>query len=128
MASETATPAATQAEMEAATSNTVFVTPGRTKNSPGVTKAYCVSSAAGHLNTGSYNLASITDEGTGDRTFVWDVDFANTQYVVLGTLQDDAGFNRGSTRATGSNRWAVFDTDGTTLADKTLGISALGIQ
>ena len=76
-----ATVLATQAEMETGTALTSFVTPGRTQNHPGVAKVTCVISATGTLNSGSYNTASITDTGTGDRIVVFDVDFADILYT-----------------------------------------------
>jgi hypothetical protein len=36
-----------------------------------------------------YNVASITDNGAGDFTIVWDTDFANANYAVVGTTDDN---------------------------------------
>ena len=72
---------ATQAEMEAETAVVHFVPPDLVKNSPGVAKAYCQIEQAGTLASNSYNIASITDTGTGDRTIVFDTDFGNINYV-----------------------------------------------
>jgi hypothetical protein len=60
--------AATQAEMEAASSNTVFVTPGRTKNHPGVAKAWSKFywDSGTPTETSGYNISSYSDNGTGD--------------------------------------------------------------
>ena len=60
--------AATQAEMEAASSNTVFVTPGRTKNHPGVAKAWSKFywNSGTPTETSGYNISSYSDNGTGD--------------------------------------------------------------
>ena len=49
----TADKAATQAEMEAASSTTAYVTPGRTQHHPGVAKAWCTTNAAGALEAGT---------------------------------------------------------------------------
>jgi hypothetical protein len=83
--------AASQAEMEAASSNTVAATPGRTQNHPGVAKGWVRIAAAGTIVSGDYNVASITDTGTGHRTIVWDTDFADTNYAVLGHSFLDSG-------------------------------------
>ena len=72
---------ATQAEMEAETAVAHFVPPDLVRNSPGVAKAYCQIAAAGTIVSNSYNVASITDTGTGDRTIVFDTDFGNINYV-----------------------------------------------
>lgn len=60
--------AATQAEMEAASSTTAMVTPGRQKFHPGMLKAWGkVTYSAGTPSVGvNYNCASVTDTGVGD--------------------------------------------------------------
>ena len=58
---------------------------------PGVAKAWCRIEAAGTLTGGGdldYNVASITDHSTGVRTIVWDVDFADAEYSVVGSIND----------------------------------------
>jgi hypothetical protein len=77
--------AASVAEMEAASSNTVAATPGRTQNHPGVAKAWCRITDAGALTAGDYNIASVTDTATGNRTIVIDNDFSNDTYVGFAT-------------------------------------------
>lgn len=54
--------AASQAEMEAASSNTVFATPGRTKNHPGVAKAWCTFDGTSGSPTviAGHNVASVS--------------------------------------------------------------------
>jgi hypothetical protein len=84
----TGTVLATQAEMEAASSIAAFVTPGRTQYHPGVAKAWCVRSRTGALNTGSHNVASITDTGTGDSIIVIATDFADVNYVIVASEMD----------------------------------------
>ena len=92
----TADKAATQAEMEAASSTTAYVTPGRTHHHPGVAKAWAAVSSTGALedsgtgeSNGAYNIASVTDVGTGRHKLVWDVDFADANYVVaIGQTED----------------------------------------
>src|SRR3990167_1244436 len=62
--------AASQAEMDAASSTSVFATPGRTQYHPGVAKAWCKFNGTGTPGmTVSHNMdSSITDNGTGDYT------------------------------------------------------------
>ena len=74
--------AATQAEMETATSNTVAATPGRTQYHPGVAKFWLQAAADGTI-TSSYNIASIGDAGVGDLDVVIATDFSSTAYVVV---------------------------------------------
>ncbi len=83
--------AASQAEMEAASSTTVFDTPGRTQYHPGVAKAWALTAADGESNTVSYNMSSVTDGGTGARTYVFDTDFSTANYAASGNAYGPAG-------------------------------------
>jgi hypothetical protein len=77
--------AATQAEMEAATSNTVAVTPLSTNWHPGVAKAWIVAAGGGTSILASHNITSITDTGDGVLTVTIGTDFSSTNYVVVAT-------------------------------------------
>jgi hypothetical protein len=108
----TADKAATQAEMEAATSSTVFATPARTQNHPGVVKAWCRVVADGTLASPDYNIDSITDTGTGDRTAVFGTDFSSTVYAAVAGIQGDGNFNTDipvASFAVGSLRFVGYD-------------------
>ena len=87
---DNARPFANQAEMEAATSNSAAVSPGRLHNHPGVAKGWCQIQADGTLSSPAYNIASITDTDTGNRTVVWDVDFSSGVYAALAASNDDS--------------------------------------
>ena len=78
--------AATQAEMEAATSNTVSATPSNTKFHPGVAKCFVNADAAGNIGV-SHNVTSITDVAAGVITVTWNVDFSSATYVTQVTVQ-----------------------------------------
>jgi hypothetical protein len=82
----------------------------------GLAKAYCTKTTAGALDTGSYNVASITDNSTGNWTVVFDTDFANVDYVSLSALSE-ASVNEatifGATQATASQRYISTDGAGT---------------
>ena len=77
--------AATQAEMEAATSNTVAVTPLATKWSPAASKAWIKIKVTGGVpaNSVSLNVASITDVGVGNCSVTLTTGFSSVNYVVL---------------------------------------------
>ena len=78
--------AATQAEMEAATSNTVAVTPLSTNWHPGVAKVVLLTVGAGTPSiASSWNVTSITDQGVGELTVTIATDFSSTNYTVLAT-------------------------------------------
>jgi hypothetical protein len=92
-----------------AASRIVTYVGANTDTRSGSAKGYCQIAAAGTLVANSYNVASITDSDTGDRVIVWDTDFGNTNYVVVG---EDAGGNQGADSnyasfATGSVRLRV---------------------
>ena len=94
-ASIAALTAATQAQMETATSTTVYVSPGRTHNHPGVAKAWV--KFDGTTNVGgkctvsaSYNVTDVDDNGTGDYTINWGTDFSSENYSVVGTAREGA--------------------------------------
>ena len=79
MEAETPTVAATQAEMEAASSTTVFATPGRTQYHPGVAKAWC---QFHHTNVvdSSYNITSVSNTATGEYTVTLATDMSGATY------------------------------------------------
>jgi len=76
-------PVATQAEMEAGTSTTVVVTPGRQHYHKSAVKAWGQFTAAG-ATTAGYNVDTPTDNGTGDITVNFTTDFsAANAYAVI---------------------------------------------
>jgi hypothetical protein len=82
--------AASQAEMEAGTSTTVFATPGRMQNSPGVAKAWADVNGNASTNA-SHNVASVVRNGTTG-TYTYTVTFttamSSANYVVMLSLTD----------------------------------------
>lgn len=78
--------AATQAEMETATSTTVFASPGRTQYHPGVAKALCIFNGATtgtNAPTAGYNVTSVTRNSAGNYTVTFTTAFSSTNYVPL---------------------------------------------
>jgi hypothetical protein len=73
--------AATQAEMEAASSNTVAATPSNTKYHPGVAKVWVIANTSGTIG-GSYNVASVTDEGVGKLLVTYVTAFSSVNYSL----------------------------------------------
>jgi len=74
---------ATQAEMEAASSSTVFVTPGRTQYHPGVAKAHVSITGSDGSSDNSYNTTATSRGATGVYTWSWDTDFNSVNSGVL---------------------------------------------
>ena len=95
--------AATQAEMEAASSTTVYASPGRVQYHPGVAKVWGQWNDAGNI-LGSYNISSVTDTGVGDHTVNFTTNFSSTDYavVIMVGLGDRSAFS--STTAVGSTQ------------------------
>lgn len=70
---------------EAGTSTTLLVVPARQHRHPSACKAWINFNGTGTIAIREdYNVASITDNGVGDYTINWDVDFSNTTYCVVG--------------------------------------------
>ena len=131
----TADKAATQAEMEAVTSTAAYVTPGRAHYHLGVAKVWCRILADGTISGGtslpnSYNIDTITDSGTGDRSVNYDTDFSSLHYSAVSSCSIDA--DNGSTPAlltyaVGSIRLLIKNSSGTAI-DEIAGVGAWGDQ
>lgn len=121
---------ANQAALEAETNEDTYAPPDLIKHSPGVAKAYCRISSAGALLTADYNVASVTDTGTGDRTIVWTTDFANDDYAAVcsGQEADNARVGSFGTFAVGSVRLTIYDFRDQTISDMGTSNIAFGDQ
>ena len=85
--------AASQAQQEAGSSTTVGTTPGRQQYHPSACKGWINFNGSGTIATRtSYNVTSITDNGTGDWTVTWDTDFSTADYSP-GGMGGDTGTN-----------------------------------
>lgn len=100
--------AAAQADMEAGTSNTVFVTPGRQHFHPSAAKFWAQVTGAGTpaLQT-SYNVTSIADTGTGRMTVTIATDFSSANWccqcsVFSSTTSGDEGIPNINAKAAGT--------------------------
>ena len=86
--------AASQAQMETATSAVTFVSPSTTKYHPGVAKAMAVwvGTSTGTLSAlSSYNVAQIARAGTGTYSINFSVNFSSTAFVAIGAQSSAAG-------------------------------------
>ena len=95
---------ASQAALEAETDEDTYAPPDLIKHSPGVAKGYCTIASDGTLQANSFNVDSTARDGTGDYAITWDVDFANTNYVVqmTGEPGSSAGENNVEPPAAGT--------------------------
>ena len=105
--------------MEAASSNTVAVTPSNFKWSPFAAKAWVKWGVTTTIDA-SVGVSSITDNGTGDWTVNWSTAFSSANYAASYAVESNgttgATFRHPSIRnggqASGSLRVICFD-DGT---------------
>ena len=75
-------PLASTSDMESEAEG-VLVTPSVVVGSPSVAKAYGTWNASGTLDSGSYRIESITDNGTGDHTVNFSTDFSSASYSAI---------------------------------------------
>jgi len=77
--------AASQVQMEAASSTTTYSSPGRQQYHPGHPKAWVEFNGTGTVTiNASYNVTSITDNGTGDYTVNMTTPFSTINYCAVG--------------------------------------------
>jgi hypothetical protein len=81
--------AASQAQMEAASSNAVMVTPGRQQYHPASCKAWVKFGTTGAVSA-SYNITSVSDGGTGIWTVNIDTNFSSTDYCGVASVGREA--------------------------------------
>lgn len=93
---------ATQAQMEAATSNGVNVTPGRVQNHPGVVKCWVQMNGTGTIAIAtSYNVSGLVDNATGNYTVTIGTDMSGSNYCVLAN-NNNAVIANGSSSSAGA--------------------------
>jgi hypothetical protein len=77
--------AASQAEMETATSTAVATTPGRQHHHPGHPKAWVNFNGTGTIAIrADHGVASLTDHGTGEYSVTFDTAFSSANYCAIG--------------------------------------------
>jgi hypothetical protein len=92
-------------------------------------KGYVRIAADGASSAGGYNIASITDTGTGDRSIVWDTDFSDANYsVITGSTENNQSNTRHFTFATGSVRTITSNMAETSNVDQATASIAIGAQ
>jgi len=100
--------AASQAQMEAASSTTQFATAGNTNWHPGVAKCWANIKGDGTAVNASHNITGITDVGTGVLDVTIATDFSSTNYSLVASLYGPgyqlAVINNASAKAAGTFR------------------------
>lgn len=104
---------ASQADQETGTSTVKAVTPGRQQSHPSAAKAWARMSLAAGSPTlqESYNVSSVTDNGTGDFSFNFTTNFSSSGFIAIGSLELSGGGAYGvviQARAVGSIRFFLI--------------------
>jgi hypothetical protein len=128
-------PVATQAEMEAASSTSVGVTPGRTQYHPGVAKAvvrFDGTGASPITKDFGYNISgTITKSSTGVYVISWTTSFSSsTAYGVTVTCggATDPLYGSATSYATGSVTIKTVNSEGTVTDPAFVVVTAFGDQ
>jgi len=129
---------AVQSEVEAATSTTLAITPGRMHYHPGVAKCWVNFNGTGTIAiNSSYNTQGITDNGTGDTTITIDNDFSSGNYVatIFSRRDTSAGktiggdiYSTSGNPAAGSLRIRTFDSGSTNTDMEVVTVAMFGDQ
>jgi len=98
--------AATQAEQEAGTSTTVFVTPGRQHFHPSAAKAWVNCDNAGAA-AASYNVSSITDVATGRAQANFTTAMSSASYAAIACTNGGGGGIFGGPDALATGRFGL---------------------
>lgn len=88
--------AATQAEMESASSTTVYSSPGRQQYHPGHPKAWCTfngTTTGTNAPSAGYNVSTVTRNGTGDYTVNLTTSFSSATYCVALAMINSSSLN-----------------------------------
>lgn len=126
---QTPAQAATQAEQEADSSTTTYVSPGRAEYHPSSAKAWAMfdgTTVGTHAPTVGYNITSVTRNGTGDYTITWATDFSTANYVISCTV---TAYQCGiTTQAAGTAQLSTTISDGTSTDMAVVSVVAYGDQ
>lgn len=118
---------ATQAVMETATANDTAVTPGTQKFHPGHPKAWGFYNGSTSTLVTSWNVASVTRDGTGDYTVAFSNAMSSTNYAVVATC--DQGFLAyANNRTTGGFDLGVTDNNQDSSKDAGVYFAVFGDQ
>jgi len=95
---------ATQSDLEAQTEQETYASPDLIHHAASAAKCWIRIADNGTPVTGAHNTATVTPDGTGNRIIVWDIDFADTNYVCAGMTMGNATtvYVRGHTVSVGS--------------------------
>ena len=106
-----------------------YIPPDLLQKHYGVAKAWVNVASAGTEAAPSYNICSVTDTGTGDRTTIFDIDFDNVGFNIHGLSDSNAGSIYAERTAVGSSRFVTLNNAATpTVQDRYSGMLYFGNQ
>jgi hypothetical protein len=109
---------ASQSDMETGTSTSLIVTPGRVHHNRGANKVTCRTDYSGSADANSFNLSSVTDNGTGDLTINFSVTLNAGSTSAVATVEHSTQlFAHVSVASTTSVRVLTKFTNTAALAD-----------
>jgi len=122
---------ATQSAIEAETNEDTYLPPDLISKAPSSVKAYCSVSSGGQLTANDYNVATIDDDGPGNRDINFTVAFSNAQYVHIFQNRDNAavaaGFNLNDL-TTGTVGFTSYNCENNAATDYSQEFVAMGDQ
>ncbi len=126
---------ATQAQEESGSVTTAWTAPGVQQNHPSSAKAWVIFVGTGTVTIlASYNVSSITDNGTGDYSINFTTPFSSSYYsCICIAAQQSGGSNRicsrkNSSRSASSWNIHIFDTGGTNFDAEEVDATCYGDQ
>lgn len=121
--------AATQAQQEAGSVTTAFVTPGRQQYHNSAAKAWAVETQSGgtYSNPASYNITSISKNSTGNLTIAIATDFSSANWVAVVTPSESFIVGCCANRAAGAVD-VIMRTNGDVAADSGFSFVGFGDQ
>ena len=122
---------ANQTAVEAETNEDTYVPPDLLSKAPSSVKAHCSIASGGSLSSGDYNVATIDDDGTGDRTINFTVAFADANYTHIFVNRDNAAVAAGfdtDVKSTGALGYISYNCESNGAADYQQGFAAMGDQ
>ena len=122
---------ANQTAVEAETNEDTYVPPDLLSKAPSSVKAHCSIASGGSLSSGDYNVATIDDDGTGDRTINFTVAFADANFTHIFVNRDNAAVAAGfdtDVKGTGTLGYISYNCESNGAADYQQGFAAMGDQ
>jgi hypothetical protein len=99
---------ATKAIMQAGTDSAAVVTPARANDANGAAKAWAIFNGGTGTILDSFNVASVTKNGTGDYTVNFTTAFATASYAAV--VAAGRGSSGANNRTCGSGAWTAAPT------------------